>query len=173
MEKLWYTLVVRRNHEKLSIRSIKLHLEDKKLEHLVEDFFLPEEAIFSTTGKKVTRRLKFPGTIYLKAKMTTELQKHILNLSSVITIYGKDRPEPVSEETIKLLFESNKELPSVEPLSHFKNGDRIKVLSGPFANMSAVVKAVNESEQKVKAEVQIFGRSSPVELSYQDIELQD
>ncbi|HDI52136.1 transcription termination/antitermination factor NusG [candidate division KSB1 bacterium] len=176
VEKKWYVVHVLSGHE----NKVKTYLESEiKNSEFANDFgqvLVPsEEVIEMKEGKRrVKSRVFFPGYILVEMNMTKELQRLIRNIPGVSGFLGsKDNPQPLRDEEVKRILgrvEASKERKSLAV--PFKVGDPIRVIDGPFTDFTGFVEEVNEEKNKLKVMVSIFGRATPLELDFLQVELE-
>jgi len=124
-------------------------------------------------GKRVQRKKKyFPSYVLVKMEMTKELYHMIKNISKVTGFLGTTgTPVPVSDSEIDKILGNIKEgALAPEPSLTFEIGEQVKVCEGPFASFSGLVEEVDEDKSKLKVSVSIFGRPTPIELEYNQVE---
>jgi transcription termination/antitermination protein NusG len=176
LEKKWYVVRTYSGHE----NKVKAYLENEiaqaGLSERVTSVIVPSEKVFEVKdGKKKSKtRTFFPGYILVEAvldKITTHL---ILNTPSVISFVGpKNAPAPLQAGEVRKLIGKIEERKDVEVVEvPFKPGDAVKVTDGPFNNFNGFVQEVNEEKMKLKVMVSIFGRKTPVELDFNQVELE-
>ncbi|HLX12479.1 MAG TPA: transcription termination/antitermination protein NusG [Bacteroidota bacterium] len=170
----WYVVRTFSGHE----NKVKLHLEKESKELKLEDrifaVMVPSEKIIEMKDKKKKSRTKtfFPGYILVEA-ILDKVSKHlILNAPSVMGFVGtRGEPVPLQTDEVRRLIgriESRKDSESIT--IPFNIGEPVKVVDGPFNNFTGVVQEVNEEKMKLKVMVSIFGRKTPVELDFSQVE---
>ena len=171
----WYVLRVFSGHEK----KVKEYLEREIQEHGLEDklagIMIPTETVFEMrAGKKRTReKTFFPGYMLIHALLDNELQHFIAGVPSVIDFLKTgDRPTPLRPDEVNRILGKMDEAREMgeQPEIPFKMGDAIKVVDGPFNNFNGVVEEVYPDKMKLKVMVSIFGRKTPLELDYLQVE---
>jgi len=173
----WYVLRTYSNHEKKVRRYLENELERTGLEEKVDEILIPTETVFEMKGgeKKTKEKTFFPGYILLNCTLTHELRELAEDLPSVIgflTTGTGDDPTPLRREEIQRILgkmdraEERGEKPEIP----FKVGDPVTVVDGPFDSFSGFVEDVYPEKMKVKVMVSIFGRKTPVELDYLQVE---
>jgi transcriptional antiterminator NusG len=176
VDKKWYVVRTYSGHE----NKVKAYLENEVaqagLGDKVSSVIVPSEKVFEVKdGKKKSKtRTFFPGYILVEAildKTTTHL---ILNTPSVISFVGpKNAPAPLQAWEVRRLIGKIEERKDVEVIEvPFRVGDAVKVIDGPFNNFSGFVQEVSEEKTKIKVMVSIFGRKTPVELDFSQVELE-
>ncbi len=176
MEKKWYVVRTYSGHE----NKVKAYLENEVAQGGLTDrvgaVIVPSEKVFEVKdGKKKSRtRTFFPGYILVEAILDKVVTHLILNTPSVLSFVGpKNAPAPLQPSEVRRLIGKIEERKDVEVIEvPFKMGDAVKVTDGPFNNFSGFVQEVNEEKMKLKVMVSIFGRKTPVELDFSQVELE-
>lgn len=170
----WYVVHTYSGYE----NKAKLALEERIKSHKKETFFgeviVPEENVVELKNgqKRTTKRRFFPGYILVKMVLTEETW-HIVKDTPKITGFVGDRlkPVPVPEAEVQKMTNRIAEgQVKPRPRISFNEGENVRVVDGPFANFSGVIEGVNPDKGKVKVLVSIFGRSTPVELDFIQVE---
>ncbi len=176
MDKKWYVVRTYSGHE----NKVKAYLENEAaqagLSEKISSVIVPSEKVFEVKdGKKKSKtRTFFPGYILVEAVLDKGTQHLILNTPSVISFVGpKNAPAPLQPSEVRRLIGKIEERKDVEVLEiPFRLGEAVKVIDGPFNNFSGFVQEVNEEKMKLKVMVSIFGRKTPVELDFSQVELE-
>lgn len=171
----WYALRTFTSHEEKVKNSIEQEAKRLKLEDRIKEVVIPVETVFEVRNGKRKSKVKnfLPGYILVNVHLDRKTLDVIKNLPSVVSFVGR-RSEAVAlqpSEVDKILgrVEARKDIETVE--TTFQIGDPVKVVDGPFATFSGTIKEVNNEKQKVKVEVGILGRKTPVELDFGQIEM--
>ncbi len=176
MTKRSYIVHAYSNREDKVAEEIRHQAEAQGLSHLFEEVLVPtEEVVEVRRGRKVkTKRRFFPGYVLVKMEMTDQAFHLIKNTPKVTGFLGADhgnKPMPISDEEanrILGLVKEGVEKPRTE--ISFEIGEQVKVIDGPFASFEGVVEEVDEERGRLKVAVSIFGRETPVELEYGQVE---
>ena len=174
MTKRWYIVHAYSNFENKVADSIKEQATQKGLGELFEQVLVPtEEIVEMRRGRKIkSQRRFFPGYVLVKMEMTDQAYHLIKNTPKVTGFLGSDnRPVSITDaEAARIL---NQVAEGVErpraPIS-FEVGEQVRVADGPFASFSGLVEEVDEQRARLKVAVSIFGRPTPVELEYTQVE---
>lgn len=175
-QKRWYAVRTYSGHE----NKVKSHLETEAklagLDERISTVLVPSEKIFEIKeGKKKSKtKTFFPGYILVEAILDKTTKHLILTTPSVISFVGpKGEPAPLQAEEVKRLIGRMEERKDVEVMAvPFHLGEPVKVIDGPFNNFTGIVQDVNEEKMKLKVMVSIFGRKTPVELDFNQVEIE-
>ncbi|MEM1272043.1 MAG: transcription termination/antitermination protein NusG [Bacteroidota bacterium] len=172
----WYVLRTLSGHEKKVKQYLESEADRLGLEDKLSQILIPSEKVFEMRqGKKRTReKTFFPGYILVEALLDAELTHVISGLPSVIGFLTSGGPEPVAlrpDEVNRIIGRMDEAREAGEqPEIPFQDGDRVKVVDGPFNNFTGNVEEVYPDKMKVKVMVSIFGRKTPLELDYLQVE---
>tara|TARA_B100000959_G_C14834903_1_gene563465 strand:- start:212 stop:790 length:579 start_codon:yes stop_codon:yes gene_type:complete len=173
----WYSIRVISGKEKLVEENIHYEAKINNIENFIDEVFVPFEKVVELKNNKKTIKEKmfFPGYILIKMSLNKKSKYIIENINGVMSFVGPKGKEPVPlrEDEIKRIFGEVERKEGREVLvTPFKKGDYVKVIAGPFIDFSGTVEEVNDDKQKVKIVISIFGRLTPVELDYFQVELE-
>jgi transcriptional antiterminator NusG len=176
MSQRWYIIHAHSGFEKKVAQSIKEQAVQKGLTGLIEDVVVPvEEVTEIRRGKKMQSERKFfPGYVLVKMELTDATWHMVKNTAKVTGFLGsggKGRPVPITEKEAESIFNQVREgvRPSKSNIT-FEIGENVKITEGPFDSFVGVVEGVEEEKQRVKVSVTIFGRPTPVDLEYSQVE---
>ena len=174
MAKRWYIVHAYTNFEQKVADAIRERAKSSGLEHLFDDVVVPKEEVIEVKrGRKVQTERKFlPGYVLVKMEMTDPAFVLIKNTPKVTGFLGADnKPRPISdEEAARILNQVQEGVERPKPTITFEIGEQVKVADGPFASFSGHVEEVDEERARLKVAVSIFGRPTPVELEFAQVE---
>jgi transcription termination/antitermination protein NusG len=177
VEKKWYVVRAVSGQEKKVKQYIESEIVRLGLEDHVSQVLIPTEKIYQIrNGKKVSKeRSFFPGYILIEAALSGEIPHIIKNVTGVIGFLGAkgdEQPVPLRPAEVNRILGKVDELAeSNEELNiPFIVGETVKVVDGPFNSFSGVIEEINEEKKKLKVMVKIFGRKTPLELSFMQVE---
>ncbi len=175
MAKRWYVLHVYSGFESKVADSIKEKALKQGLDDCIEDILVPtEEVVEVKRGQRVNSERKFfPGYVLAKLDMNDQVWHLIKDTPKVSGFLGAggNRPVPISEkEAQRILQQVQEGIDRPRPSVVYDIGEEVKVIDGPFASFNGIVEDVDEDKAKLKVSVSIFGRSTPVELEYTQVE---
>lgn len=170
----WYIVQAYSNFEKKVAEAIEKDAKQKGLDHLFEKIFVPTERVVEIRrGRKVdTERKFFPGYILICAELTDDVYHLIKNTPKVTGFLGSDsRPVPISNrEAEQILKQVQEGVESPKSSILFEVGEQVRVADGPFVSFNGVVQEVEEERSRLKVEVLIFGRPTPIDLEFGQVE---
>ncbi len=170
----WYVLHVYSNFEKKVAESIREQADQKGLSDHFEQIVVPtEEVVEIRRGQKVnTERKFFPGYVLLKMELSDRAWHLVKNTPKVTGFLGSgNKPIPISEtEAMRIMKQVQEGVERPKPSITFEIGETVRVADGPFTSFNGVVEEVDEERSRLKVAVSIFGRATPVELEYTQVE---
>ncbi len=171
----WYILQVYSGNEKKIEKELLAQTEKKGLRDNISKILIPsEEVIEMKKGKKVSSERKFfPGYMLIQMVMDDEIWHIVKALPKVYGFLGgkKGEPIPVSQNEIDSILNQMKDgLEKPKPSVSFEIGEQVRVSDGPFSSFNGMVEEVDEEKARLKVSVSIFGRSTPVNLEYSQVE---
>ena len=176
MSARWYVIHVYSGFEKKVAQSIREQSEQKGVADKFEQVLVPtEEVVEVKRGAKVNAERKFfPGYVLVKMDLSDETWHLVKNTAKVTGFLGgggRGKPVPISEaEAGRILKQVQEGVERPKPAVSFEVGEQVKVADGPFASFNGTVEDVDEERARLKVAVSIFGRSTPVELDYAQVE---
>ena len=172
----WYAIHVLSGHERKVKAYLDNEIENSALAEKIKETLVPSEQVTEMRhGKKKTKnRIFFAGYMFLYMVLDKETQHLVLNTPGVTNFVGsKNKPEPLRPDEIERILGRVDESRGKERIRvPYRIGDAIKVVDGPFTDFSGVVQEIYEDKSKLKVMVSIFGRSTPVELDFLQVELE-
>ncbi len=170
----WYVIHVYSGFERKVALSIEEQAKQKGMEDRILQVLVPvEEVVEVRRGAKVNAERKFfPGYVLVQMVMTDDTW-HLVKETSKVTGFlgGRGRPTPISEaEAQRIMQQVQEGIDRPKPAIVFEIGEQVRVCDGPFTSFSGLVEDVDEDRARVKVAVSIFGRSTPVELEYSQVE---
>lgn len=170
----WYVIHVYSGFEKKVAQSILEQAKQADMTHLIEEVTVPsEEVVEMRRGAKVNAERKFfPGYVLAKIDMTDESWHLVKNTPKVTGFLGSgSKPIPISEaEATRIMHQVQEGIERPKPAILFEIGEQVRVCDGPFNSFNGFVEDVDEERSRLKVAVSIFGRSTPVELEYAQVE---
>ena len=174
MAKRWYIVHTYSNFEKKVMESLKEQSVQKGLQDSFEQVIVPtEEVIEMRRGRRIkTERRFFPGYVLAKIDLTDEVFHLIKNTPKVTGFLGSgSKPVPISDaEANRILNQVAEGVEKPKSTIHFEIGEQVRVADGPFASFTGQIEEVDEERSRIKVAVSIFGRPTPVELEYGQVE---
>ncbi|MEW6455046.1 MAG: transcription termination/antitermination protein NusG [Pseudomonadota bacterium] len=174
MAKRWYIVHAYSNFEKKVAESIRDQAKQRDLEGHFEQIMVPTEKVTEVRrGRKIDAERKFfPGYVLVKMDLTDEVYHLIKNTPKVTGFLGTDKkPMPISDsEAERILQQVQEGVDRPKPSISFEVGEQVRVSDGPFASFNGTVEEVDDARSRVKVAVSIFGRATPVELEFGQVE---
>lgn len=178
-EKKWYVMRVISGKERKIKEYIENEVSRSGWNEIISQVLVPMEKVYKVKdGKKVIKeRTFYPGYVLLEAdemKMNGDMFSAIKNVSGVINFLGGAKPQPLRKPEVNRILGKVDEMAEVgETISEpFLIGENVKITDGPFNDFVGLIEEVNEEKKKLKVTVKIFGRKTPVELNYAQVEKQ-
>ncbi len=174
MDKRWYIVHAYSNFEGKVAEDIRKQAAQRGLSDVFEEILVPKEKVVEVRrGRKVDAERKFfPGYVLVKMAMTDQAYHLIKNTPKVTGFLGSDnKPMPISDAEARHILQQVQEgVERPKPSISFEVGEQVRVADGPFASFNGLVEEVDEVRARVKVAVSIFGRATPVELEYGQVE---
>jgi transcriptional antiterminator NusG len=174
----WYVLRTYTGQERRVQKAIEQEIKHRHLQERILRIVIPEETVFEIRrGKRREKRRNFlPGYVLIEAVLDKKLQDIILSITGVMGFLGATQqrpPEPLKPEEVERIIariEERKDIATIE--NAYQVGDPVRIIDGPFKGFSGTVTDVNNDKQKLKVEVAILGRKTPVELDFAQVEIE-
>jgi transcriptional antiterminator NusG len=171
----WYIVHAYSNFEQKVAEAIREQAARQGLEQQFEDIQVPTEEVTEVVrgAKKVRQHRHFPGYVLVKMEMTDEAYHLVKNTPKVTGFLGtQNKPQAVSDREVERILGRVAEVGAAKPrqLIHYEVGEKVKVSDGPFQSFEGLVSEVDEERGRLKVAVMIFGRETPVDLEYGQVE---
>ena len=175
MTQKWYVVHAYSGFENQVMRTLQERIQDKGLDEMFSEILVPtEEVVEMRDGKKrKSDRKFFPGYVLVKMDMNKESWHLIKAISKVTGFLGpkEGQPTPISDsEAERIIFQVKEGVERPRPSVTFEVGEQVRVCDGPFNTFNGLVEDVDEERARLKVAVSIFGRATPVELEYAQVE---
>jgi transcriptional antiterminator NusG len=174
MAKRWYVLHVYSGFEKKIGTQIKEQADQKGLAELIGDIVVPTEEVTEVRrAQKVnTERKFFPGYVLIHMEMSDDAWHMIKDIPKVTGFLGnKHKPTPIPDaEAERIMKQQEEGTETRRPAVMYEIGEQVRVCDGPFSSFNGVIEEVDEEKSRLKVSVSIFGRSTPVDLEYSQVE---
>ncbi|MDR9397940.1 MAG: transcription termination/antitermination protein NusG [Salibacter sp.] len=177
IEKKWYVVRAVSGKEKKVKEQLEVEISRLNLEDYVSQVLIPTEKVYQIrNGKKISKeRNFFPGYVLIEAALTGEIPHIVKNVTNVIGFLGATKggdPVPMRQAEVNRILGKVDELADSDEEVNIPYivGESVKVIDGPFNNFTGVIEEINEEKKKLKVMVKIFGRKTPLELNYMQVE---
>lgn len=172
----WYCLRTFSGHENKVKQAIEAEIKRLELQDKIKEVIVPLETVYETKNGKRREKVRnfLPGYVVIKLILDKKTIDLITNINGVMNFVGrKNAPTPLQESEVERIFgrvENRDNITTVEKI--YNENDPVKVIDGPFTGFSGIIKEVNNEKQKLKVEVAILGRRTPIELDFIQVELE-
>lgn len=169
----WYAIQTYAGSEISVKKAIEQLVIDYKIEEKVKDIVVPTEEVIEVKNgeKKITERSLYPGYAFAQIDLDTDLWHKIQSLPRVSRFIGEQKtPTPLTSADVKKILEKMENKSAPRPKVEFENGEMVRITEGPFSNFTGMVEEYDFDHGKLKLNVSIFGRNTPVEMLYTQVE---
>ncbi len=175
MAKNWYVVHALSQHEKKVRDALADHVARNQADDAFGDILVPTEEVVEVKNgrRRTTERKFFPGYVLVQMEMTDDTWHLVNSVPGVLGFIGgtADRPAPISDrEAEQILNRVEESVEKPRPKTVFEPGQEVRVVDGPFSEFNGVVEEVNYDKNRLRVAVTIFGRSTPVDLSFDQVE---
>lgn len=177
LETKWFVLRVLSGKERKIKEYLDVEIRRSGWGNVITQILCPVEKVFKVVGgKKVMReKILYPGYMLLEAHVpgfNDDMIQTIKSVTGVINFLGKDRPDALRRSEVNKMFGKMDEMADsdIMMIEPFIVGETVKIIDGPFNDFNGTIEEVNEDKKKLKVTVKIFGRSTPVELNFMQVE---
>ena len=172
--KNWYIVQSHSSFENKVAKLIKEEAEKAKMSEKIEEIVVPTHDVTEVKrGKRIQRKKKyFPGYVLIKSEMDNNFYHMIKNIKKVSGFLGsRGSPIPVSDEEVeKILGQIKDGVAQPKSAIDYSVGEKVQVIDGPFASFNGLIEDIDEDKSRLKVSVSIFGRPTPVDLEYNQVE---
>jgi transcriptional antiterminator NusG len=169
----WYAIQVYSGSEQAVKKGIELLAIENGIEDRVESIIVPTEEVIEVKNgeKKITERVLYSGYVFAHVDLDTSLWHKVQSLPRVSRFIGEGKTAtPLSTADIKVILDKMEKKEAPRPKVDFENGEVVRIIDGPFANFTGMVEEYDLDHGKLKLNVSIFGRNTPVEILYTQVE---
>tara|TARA_B100001093_G_scaffold333631_1_gene318612 strand:- start:17 stop:541 length:525 start_codon:yes stop_codon:yes gene_type:complete len=170
----WYIVQAYSGFEKKVVETIKDELKRHKLGDKLEEILVPTHQVTEVKKGKRTKREKkyFPGYVLIKIELSKQIYHLIKNLQKVSGFLGsQDKPTPITDAEIqRIMGQVSESAINQKSGISFEIGEKVKVCDGPFASFTGLIEEIDEEKLRLKVSVSIFGRATPVDLEFNQVE---
>ena len=172
MVKKWYVVHTYSGFEEKVKASIEENVQRKGLEGRIGQILIPAEKVFELKSgkKKETSKKFYPGYILIEMEMDEETWHLVRSTPRVTGFVGGREPTPLQDEEVEIVIQQIEKGPAPPAKAKFDKGDNVRIMDGPFSNFSGFIDEVDADHNKVRVMVTIFGRQTPVDLNFLQVE---
>ena len=173
IEKKWYVLRAVSGKETKVKEYLEADIKNSDLDEYVSQVLIPTEKVYQVrNGKKIVKERSYlPGYVLVEAALVGEVAHHLRNTPNVIGFLGGlDNPTPLRASEVNRILGVVDGLPEMDDNIPYEVGDAVKVTEGPFSGFTGLIEEVNGEKKKLKVMVKIFGRKTPLELGFMQVE---
>lgn len=172
-EMRWYVVHTYSGHESRAEASLLERVRVDGLEEYFEEILIPTESVVEMRKgqRRTTTRKFFPGYMFVRMKLTRQTWHVVKGTPKITGFLGGNNPSPVPDREINTVKQAETEgAAKPKPKVLFEEGETVRVIDGPFSNFAGIVEEVKPEKQKIRVLVSIFGRATPVELDFTQVE---
>ena len=169
----WYAIQVYSGSEKAVKKGIELLAIENGIEEKVESIIVPVEEVIEVKNgeKKITERVLYSGYVFAHVDLDTSLWHKVQSLPRVSRFIGEGKTAtPLTASDIKVILDKMEQKSAPRPKVDFEKGEMVRIIDGPFSNFTGMVEEYDLDHGKLKLNVSIFGRNTPVEILYTQVE---
>ena len=169
----WYAIQVYSGSEQAVKKGIELLAVENGIEEKVEKIIVPTEEVIEVKNgeKKITERVLYSGYVFAHVDLDTDLWHKVQSLPRVSRFIGEGKTAtPLTDADIKVILDKMEKREAPRPKVDFENGEMVRIVDGPFSNFTGMVEEYDLDHGKLKLNVSIFGRNTPVEILYTQVE---
>jgi transcriptional antiterminator NusG len=169
----WYSIQTYAGSERSVKAAIENIVAENGLEEVITDIIVPTEDVIEVKNgkKKISERSLYSGYVFARIDLSTEIQHRIQSIARVSGFIGEaNHPTPLSENDINTILDRVENRAAPKPKVYFETGEMVRIIDGPFANFTGTVDEYDLEHGTLKLNVSIFGRSTPVDISYTQVE---
>ena len=173
IEKKWYVLRAVSGKESKVKEYLDADIKNSDLSEYVSQVLIPTEKVYQVrNGKKIVKERSYlPGYVLVEAALVGEVAHHLRNTPNVIGFLGgMDNPTPLRAAEVNRILGIVDGQPEMDDNIPYEVGETVKVTEGPFSGFSGLIEEVNSEKKKLKVMVKIFGRKTPLELGFMQVE---
>ncbi len=172
MEKQWYVVHTYSGFEEKVKLSIEDNVQRRGLSEKVSQILIPTEKVVELKAgrKKESTKKFYPGYILIKMELDDETWHLVSSTPRVTGFVGGEKPTPIQQEEIDVIVQQIEKGPTTQVKAQFDRGDTVRIIDGAFTNFNGFVDEIDEVHNKLRVMVTIFGRQTPVELNFLQVE---
>ncbi len=172
MAKSWYVVHTYSGYEEKVKTTLEEKVKQKGLEEKITRVLIPTEKVIELKGKKKkeTDKKFYPGYILVQMDMDDETWQMVKNTLRVTGFVGGAKPVPIPEEEVEIIVQQMEKGPAPVVKSQFEKGENVRITDGPFTNFVGLIDDVDMDHGRLRVMVSIFGRQTPVELAFSQVE---
>ncbi|MDR1284628.1 MAG: transcription termination/antitermination protein NusG [Campylobacteraceae bacterium] len=173
MKHKWYAIQTYSGSERSVKNAIETLVKDHRITNKLDGIIVPTEDVIEVKNgkKKISERSLYSGYVFANLDLDMDLWHKIQSLSKVSGFIGESKkPTPLSQKDISLILEKAEKKGAPKPKISFDDGESVRITEGPFANFTGIVEEYDMEHGKLRLNVSIFGRSTPVEILYSQVE---